>query len=235
MKFKFFFFLLAAMFMIGGVSCQKSGMGSKAKLTTTADSASYAIGVQLGTNIKTNLSQVPGGDQINVEMLSNAFYSIIKGEEAQLTAEQADAVVRDFFTKIAGNEAQKNLEEGNAFLEKNKTRSGVKTTESGLQYEVIKEGTGPKPTETDQVKVHYHGTLINGTVFDSSVERGEPITFAVNGVIPGWTEALKMMSVGSKWKIYLPSSLAYGERGAGSQIGPNSVLVFEVELLEIPK
>lgn len=235
MKFKFFFFLLASMFLFGGVSCQKSGMDSKAKLVTSADSASYAIGIQLGSNIKSNLEQVSGGDQINVELLANAFYSTIKGQENQLTAEQADAVVRDFFTKLANNQAQKNLEDGNAFLEKNKTREGVKTTESGLQYEIIKEGNGPKPTETDQVKVHYHGTLIDGTVFDSSVERGEPITFAVNGVIPGWTEALKMMPVGSKWKIYLPSNLAYGERGAGSQIGPNAVLVFEVELLEIPK
>ncbi|MFQ5448203.1 MAG: FKBP-type peptidyl-prolyl cis-trans isomerase, partial [Saprospiraceae bacterium] len=128
---------------------------------------------------------------------------------------------------------QKNLEEGRAFLEANKKREGVHVTESGLQYEILKEGSGPTPKAEDKVRVHYHGTLIDGTVFDSSVERGEPITFPVTGVIKGWVEALQMMQAGAKWKLFIPSNLAYGERGAGAQIGPNAVLIFEVELLGI--
>jgi FKBP-type peptidyl-prolyl cis-trans isomerase FklB len=126
-----------------------------------------------------------------------------------------------------------NLEEGQAFLSENAQRSEVITTESGLQYEVLVLGDGPKPAATDFVKVHYHGTLLDGTVFDSSVDRGEPAEFPVNGVISGWVEALQLMSVGSKYKLFIPSGLAYGERGAGAQIGPNSTLIFEVELLEI--
>ena len=118
-------------------------------------------------------------------------------------------------------------------MEQNKSREGITVTESGLQYEILTEGTGAKPTAEDQVRVNYHGTLINGEVFDSSVERGEPVVFGVGQVIPGWTEALQLMSVGSKWKLYVPYDLAYGERGAGPQIGPYSTLVFEVELISI--
>jgi FKBP-type peptidyl-prolyl cis-trans isomerase FklB len=126
-----------------------------------------------------------------------------------------------------------NAEAGEAFLNENKTKEGVKTTESGLQYKVITEGTGATPTETDTVVTHYTGTLINGEVFDSSYKRNNPATFPVNGVIPGWTEALQMMKVGSKWKLFIPSELAYGEQGAGANIGPNEVLIFDIELLEI--
>ena len=126
-------------------------------------------------------------------------------------------------------------EKGEAFLADNAKQAGVITTESGLQYSVVTEGTGAKPTITDEVKVHYHGTLIDGTVFDSSVERGEPISFPVSGVIPGWTEALQLMSIGSKYKLFIPYQLVYGERGAGQQIGPYSTLIFEVELLDIVK
>ena len=128
---------------------------------------------------------------------------------------------------------QENVAKGKAFLEENKKKAGVQTTASGMQYIVMKEGTGAKPGLNDKVTTHYHGTVIDGTVFDSSVERGQPASFPVSGVIPGWTEALQMMPVGSKWKLFLPSELAYGERGAGGKIGPNSVLVFEVELLSI--
>jgi FKBP-type peptidyl-prolyl cis-trans isomerase len=150
-----------------------------------------------------------------------------------MTTEEADQVIRRFFEAAGEKEGQLNLETGNAFLEENKSREGVNTTASGLQYEVISEGDGPKPSADDRVRVHYHGTLIDGTVFDSSVERGEPAVFGVGQVIPGWTEALQLMPVGSKWKIYVPSNLAYGERGAGADIGPNTTLIFEVELLEI--
>lgn len=128
-----------------------------------------------------------------------------------------------------------NLEKGKKFLEDNGKRKGVITLPSGLQYEILKEGNGPKPTATDKVTTHYHGTTIDGKVFDSSVERGQPAQFGVNQVIPGWTEALQLMPVGSKWKLFIPSNLAYGESGAGGAIGPNETLVFEVELISIDK
>ena len=130
---------------------------------------------------------------------------------------------------------QEKLKAAAEFMDANKAKENILTTESGLQYEVLTEGTGEKPAATDQVRVHYHGTLIDGTVFDSSVDRGEPTVFGVNRVIPGWTEALELMPVGSKWKVYIPAELAYGERGPSPAIGPNSALVFEVELLEIVK
>ena len=137
--------------------------------------------------------------------------------------------------KAQAVEAGKVSEVGKKFLDENAKKSGVKTTASGLQYEIMKEGNGPKPLATDTVVVHYHGTTVEGKVFDSSVTRGKPATFPVNQVIPGWTEALQLMPVGSKWKLVIPANLAYGERGAGADIKPNSVLVFEVELLEIKK
>ena len=214
-------------------SCQQSG--KSVKLQSNIDSVSYAIGVLVGSNNLKQLETAPGGGEISKEVMASAFRAASMGEEAALTDEQANELVRKFFESASQREAQKALEEGNAFLEKNKARAGVTTTESGLQYEVITAGTGALPVATDQVRVHYHGTLIDGKVFDSSVDRGEPVVFGVNQVIPGWTEALQLMSVGSKWKIYLPSNIAYGDRGAGGDIGPNSVLIFEVELLEIVK
>jgi FKBP-type peptidyl-prolyl cis-trans isomerase len=214
-------------------SCQQNG--KSVKLESDIDSVSYAIGVLVGTNNLKQLESAPGGGDINKEAMSSAFRIASMGEEAVLTEEQANEVVRKFFESAGEREAQKALEEGNKFLETNKAREGVTTTASGLQYEVITAGTGALPLATDQVRVHYHGTLIDGKVFDSSVDRGEPVVFGVGQVIPGWTEALQLMPVGSKWKIYLPSEIAYGERGAGGDIGPNSVLIFEVELLEIVK
>ncbi len=214
-------------------SCQQSG--KSVKLQSNIDSVSYAIGVLVGSNNLKQLETAPGGGEISKEVMASAFRAASMGEEAALTDEQANELVRKFFESASQREAQKALEEGNAFLEKNKAREGVTTTQSGLQYEVITAGTGALPVATDQVRVHYHGTLIGGKVFDSSVDRGEPVVFGVNQVIPGWTEALQLMPVGSKWKIYLPSNIAYGERGAGGDIGPNSVLIFEVELLEIVK
>ncbi len=232
MKIRFFLLILAVAAFVA-TSCQNKGLGKKADLKTEADSTSYALGVLIGQQNKQSLDQVPGGKEINVDLLADAFRLFLNGDSVQISPSQANQLVSSFFQKMSQKLGQKNLEEGNAFLEKNKSREGVKTTESGLQYEVIKEGTGPKPTAENTVKVHYHGTLINGKVFDSSVDRGEPAEFPVGGVIPGWTEALQMMPVGSKWKIYLPANLAYGERGAGGDIQPNSTLIFEVELLEI--
>ena len=167
--------------------------------------------------------------------MAAAFTTVSTKEDPLISDDEANSLISDFFQKANKKLAQKNLEEGNAFLEKNKARDGVVTTASGLQYEIITEGKGPKPTADDQVKVNYTGTLIDGTVFDSSAQHGQPATFGVGQVIPGWTEALELMPVGSKWKVYIPANLAYGERGAGNDIGPNATLIFEVELLEIVK
>jgi FKBP-type peptidyl-prolyl cis-trans isomerase len=212
-------------------SCQQGG--KKVKLVSNIDSVSYAIGVLVGSNNLKQLESAPGGDEINKEAMAAAFRASTLSEDSIISPEEANALVQKFFEGAGARKAQKNLEEGNAFLEKNKARAGVTTTESGLQYEVLTAGTGAMPTAADQVRVHYHGTLIDGKVFDSSVDRGEPVVFGVGQVIPGWTEALQLMPVGSKWKIYLPANIAYGERGAGGDIGPNAALIFEVELLEI--
>lgn len=219
--------------LIVGMSCQQNGGVSDVELETPADSAGYAIGILVGNNNKEQVNSAPGGSDISIEAMVAGFAKAAMGEETDLTPEEADRIVREFFTSAGEREGQLNLEAGNAFLEQNKEREEVKVTESGLQYEVLQEGDGPVPDAEDRVRVHYHGTLIDGTVFDSSVDRGEPAVFGVGQVITGWTEALKMMPVGSKWKIYLPAELAYGERGAGGDIGPNETLIFEVELLEI--
>lgn len=205
-------------------------------LNTLQDSVSYIIGNNIGTQMHQQKLD------LNLDVFVRAFHSAFQGEESMIDRSEVQKVMTAFQMemqkKMEAERTEKkklNKEEGDAFLAKNKDAEGVKVTESGLQYKVIKEGTGAVPAETDKVKVHYHGTLIDGTVFDSSVDRGEPISFAVNGVIAGWTEALKMMPVGSKWKLFIPSELAYGERGAGKDIGPNATLIFEVELLDIEK
>jgi FKBP-type peptidyl-prolyl cis-trans isomerase FklB len=180
-------------------------------------------------------------DTLNEEVFKKAFMNQMQyGKNGIFNTTSADIVLRTKFESIRAKkeegakiEAQKNLEIGKKFLEENKNKPGVITTASGLQYQVITEGKGPKPTLNDQVKCHYHGTLIDGTVFDSSVESKEPITFAINGVIKGWTEALQLMPVGSKWKLFIPAELAYGEVAQGDKIKGNSALIFEVELLEI--
>ncbi len=227
-------YFLAIAFVVAATSCQQGGTKS-VKLESNIDSVSYAIGILVGANNLQQLKNAPGGDELNKDIMAAAFTTASAEGETMMTEEDAQSVVQNFFQAQGKKEAQENLEKGNAFLEENAKRPGITTTESGLQYEVLTEGTGPKPTAEDRVRVHYHGTLIDGTVFDSSVERGEPAVFGVGQVIPGWTEALQLMPVGSKWKIYLPAGIAYGERGAGQDIGPNSALIFEVELLEIVK
>ncbi|MFV0591402.1 MAG: FKBP-type peptidyl-prolyl cis-trans isomerase [Draconibacterium sp.] len=227
-------FVAIVVMMIAATSCQPGG-SADVKLETRVDSVSYAIGVLVGANNKKQLEGAPGHNDMNIEAMAQAFRSSSLGEEPKIAEEDANALIQKFFMEENDREAQENLEAGSKFLEENGKREGVTTTESGLQYEVLTEGTGEKPTATDQVRVHYHGTLIDGTVFDSSVDEGEPVVFGVNRVIPGWTEALELMPVGSKWKVYIPAELAYGERGAGGDIGPNAALIFEVELLEIVK
>ncbi len=191
---------------------------------------SYGIGYSMGANL--------GHDkmlQLDKAALQTGIEDGLAGAKTRVSESDLQAAFATMRAKVSAAmavEAQKQLEAGNAFLAKNKTRPGVKVTASGLQYEVVTAGFGRKPKATDTVRVNYHGTLIDGTVFDSSVQRGQPVEFAVNGVIPGWTEALQMMPMGSKWKLYVPPTIAYGPQARGN-IPPNSVLIFEVELLAI--
>jgi FKBP-type peptidyl-prolyl cis-trans isomerase len=207
---------------------------SKSDLKTLADSAAYAIGTDIGTNIKKNLPTAPGGKDLSQDIILAAFQDALNGKESKIPADKVQSITQNYFIKAQAIESSENLKAGKKFLDENAKKSGVKTTASGLQYEVIKEGNGPKPAATDTVKVNYKGTTIEGKVFDSS-EGKEPAKFPVNQVIPAWTEALQLMSVGSKYKLYVPAALGYGERGMGADIKPNSVLIFEVELLEIRK
>ena len=233
MQIKFLFVTLVAG-SLAFASCNSLN-SSKVELKTLADSAAYAIGTDIGSNVQKNLPAAPGGKDLDQKLILRAFTDALNGKESQIPVEKVPEITQSYFMKMQVIESTQNIEAGKKFLEDNAKKEGVKTTASGLQYEVIKEGTGAKALSTDTVVVNYHGTTIEGKVFDSSVDRKEPATFPANAVIPGWTEALQLMSVGSKYKIYVPSELAYGERGAGADIKPNSVLVFEVELLEIKK
>lgn len=197
-------------------------------MKSAIDTVAYAIGLSVAGSLKAQ-----GLSDINTNLLLAGINETLKGGKTAMSPEEANQYIGQYFQKQASVKGEANLKTGEKFLEENKKRPTVTTTASGLQYEVVKMGEGPKPADTSRVKTHYHGTLIDGTVFDSSVERGEPVEFPVNGVIKGWQEALQLMPVGSKFKLYIPSNLAYGERAAGPTIGPNSALIFEVELLEI--
>lgn len=194
------------------------------------DKISYALGMSLGNSLINS-----GITSLQWDNLIKGIQDVMEKNELAMTYEEAQDEINNYFEKLQGNMNEKNISEGKAFLEKNGQRPEVVTLKSGLQYEIIKEGNGKIPQASDKVKVHYHGTLLDGTVFDSSVRRGEPATFGVTQVISGWVEALQLMPVGSKWKLYIPSNLAYGAQGAGQQIAPYSTLVFEVELLDIIK
>ena len=195
---------------------------------------SYAIGMDIGRNLQDI------GSNIETDVLLAALKDSLEGKEPRLPVKEAATIIQAFVKKQAEDKAaekkiagEQNKAEGLKFLAENGKKAGVTTTASGLQYEVITKGGGAKPKATDSVKVHYRGTLLNGTEFDSSYKRGEPISFPLNGVIPGWTEGVQLMNVGSKFKFVIPSELAYGDRGAGPQIGPGNTLIFEVELLGI--
>lgn len=203
--------------------------------TKELDRLSYALGISMGYNFRAS-----GIESINEQDFADGVAAVMNGAPAKMTAEEAKAEVQKFFTELqakqqaeASKMADINKKAGEEFLAANGKRENVHTTPSGLQYEVLKEGTGPKPKANEMVTVHYTGTLIDGTVFDSSVERGEPATFGVSQVIPGWVEALQLMNEGSKWKLFIPSALAYGPNGAGGVIGPNQTLLFEVELITV--
>lgn len=214
--------------LLTSVACNKQ-VSTNSDLKTDQEKASYAIGMQIGKSLKAQNADV------SLPALTTGLSDALDGKESRLKPEEISAAMqkmREEAEKKAVEQAEKNKKDGEEFLAKNKAKAGVKTTASGLQYEVVQEGTGASPTAADVVKVHYTGMLINGEKFDSSVDRGEPVEFPVGGVIPGWTEALQLMKVGSKFKLTIPSDLAYGPSGRPG-IPPNSVLVFDVELLEV--
>lgn len=192
------------------------------------DEVSYALGLSIGQNFKAS-----GIKAITSEDFIAGLQDALAEREPQMTTERAREVINQLFMRLQQEESELNAAAGKEYQEIMRHKSGVVTLPSGLQYEIIKEGSGAKPKSTDKVRVHYHGTLINGVVFDSSVERGEPAEFPLNAVIPGWTEILQLMPVGSKWRVVIPSELAYGSRGAGDVIRPNMTLIFEIELLDI--
>ncbi|PIK15233.1 FKBP-type peptidyl-prolyl cis-trans isomerase [Halobacteriovorax sp. JY17] len=195
---------------------------------------SYVLGQQIGSDFKEQ------GITVELEAFFNSFKDAFNGEPSNLTGPEMQEIMQSFQVYMQAKQAEKmekestlNLEEGSAFLAKNATEEGIKTLESGLQYRVLTEGSGKTPTNTDTVEAHYEGKLINGSVFDSSYQRGQTIDFPVNGVIPGWTEALQLMSEGSKWQLFIPANLAYGEAGSPPVIPPNSTLLFDVELVSV--
>jgi len=189
---------------------------------------SYALGLSLGNNLVNS-----GVTELDYQSLAKGIQDVLEKNKPEMSYQEAQAAINDFFQELQEKVSAGAKKEGQEFLETNAKRSEVVTLPSGLQYEVITAGSGNTPKASDTVKVHYHGTLINGTVFDSSVQRGEPATFGVTQVIKGWVEALQLMPVGSKWKLFIPSDLAYGAQGAGQAIGPHTALIFEVELLDI--
>ena len=199
--------------------------------TNAVDSMSYALGVNLGLNFGQGLKGIPG-EVSNVDLLIKGFSSALKGDSTLMTAEFANEYFSTYIAKIQEMETEKAMLENMTFLTENKTKEGIVTTESGLQYQIIVAAEGAKPLATDNVKVHYEGFLLDGTKFDSSVDRGEPIVFPLNHVIAGWTEGVQLMSVGSKYKFFIPYNLGYGEQG-NRDIPPYATLIFEVELLGI--
>ena len=234
--------LLAALMAVGSVQAEEEkAVPAEAEKKDAAeakedvfkndmDKASYAIGLNIGQSMKQQ------GLDINLELMVRAMKDVFEGKDPLLSQEQIQEVMMNLQKTMMEKQKQKaeeNRKKGQAFLEENKAKKGIKVLPSGLQYKVIEEGTGKTPGADDKVKTHYRGTLIDGTEFDSSYKRGQPAEFPVKGVIRGWTEALQLMPIGSKWELYIPSNLAYGERGAGPVIGPNATLIFEIELISI--
>ena len=241
----FISFALISCFSIDAANAQKSKKKRKSKveavpappvaptppapvLTNKLDSISYSLGVSIAQNISSQ-----GLSEVNADNFALGVDDFLKGNVTKITPENANKMLNEYFVAIKNEKNKENIEKGKIFLTENTNKEGVVTLPSGLQYKILKAGTGAVPTLEDQVSTHYHGTLVDGTVFDSSIERGEPATFPISGVIKGWTEALQLMAVGSKWELYIPSNLAYGEKGAGGLIGPHATLIFQVELLSI--
>ena len=213
----------------GHDSAPESGEITAAALKTDIDSMSYVLGVTMGQNFKQMRQQ--GIDTLNFSLFMGAMEASLYDKKLIIDPTDASGMTDMFFRRFASKMSANNLDVTNEFLEKNKDEEGVIVLPSGLQYKVLINGTGPKPLATDNVTTHYHGTTVDGSVFDSSIDRGEPATFPLNGVIKGWTEALQLMSVGSKWLLWVPPDLAYGEQGGPG--GVNALLIFEIELLSI--
>ncbi len=226
---KYIFIILTA---VAFASCTQNGIvvdtDKPTELATELDTISYL----LGTNLAKDLADNGGMTEIDKQSLLHGMQRVFDGKEMELSEADAKAFMQSYFTKVKEKQTEEATYKGREFMEENKTKEGVQVTPSGLQYKIITKGEGAIPTREDDVSVHYTGMFIDGKVFDSSVERGQPLTLSTTGVIPGWTEALTMMPVGSKWELTIPSELGYGERGSGPIPG-NSVLVFEVELLDI--
>jgi len=225
MKIKTYLLLIAGAAII--LSSCGQNMTGNAKIVSEEDTLSYALGVDVANSLKRSSIE-----ELNYEAFVNGMADVFEEKDLKMDEEKIQPFIRNYFTKMREEKAQKNLEEGQVFLEENKTKEGIITTESGLQYEILQEGTGKSPVATDKVKCHYHGSLLDGTVFDSSVDKGKPAEFVLNRVIPGWTEGLQLMKEGAKYKFYIPSELAYGKRGSRNIQG-NTALIFEVELIEI--
>lgn len=217
--------------LIGSKHYTKRDIMSEAKFETVEQKASYGIGLQMGQQLAGS-----GLEGLNVESIAAGIATALVGEQPEIEIDQINEALQQMHSRaeeVRQEAAKVAAADGEAFLKDNALRSEITVLESGLQYEILNAGTGEIPTADSQVRVHYHGELTDGTVFDSSVSRGQPAEFPVTGVIKGWVEALQMMPVGSKWKLYIPQDLAYGERGAGAAIPPYAALVFEVELLDI--
>lgn len=226
---KLFVVILAASF----ASCNTGGKKEVA-LTTFEDSASYAVGRTIGANLKADFEAQKVDDSFNRDLVIAGLGDALKSDSTKVSKEEAQLLVDRFFEQVNERRAAENRSAGDAFLAENKGKAGVVTTETGLQYIVLKEGEGKNPSVSDQVMVHYTGKLLNGEVFDSSYERNQPVTFFVRSVIPGWTEALQLMRPGSEFKLFIPSDLAYGEQGnPRGGIGPNETLIFDVKLIDI--
>ena len=208
------------------IACQGNTQ-EKVQLKTQKDSVSYSIGLNMGKNLKQQSVDV------DPAILARGIKDVLDSAKTLLTEQQVQECMTNFQTQMMKTKGEKAVKEGAAFLAANKTKEGVVTLPDGLQYTILTAGTCKKPKETETVSVNYRGTLVDGTEFDSSYKRGQPAEFQVNGVIKGWVEALQLMPVGSKWELYIPPELAYGDRGAGGVIGPNTTLIFQVELLSI--
>jgi FKBP-type peptidyl-prolyl cis-trans isomerase FklB len=231
-----FFVVMVMLAYLAGCAPEEASSASGLKLDTPKNRISYTIGVNIGQDFKTQNMDV------DPDVLLMGLKDTLSGKELQLTEEEMVQEIQNFQQEmqarmVAEMEAQatRNKAEGEAFLVENAKQEGVVVTESGLQYKVLEPGEGDMPGPADVATVHYRGTLIDGTQFDSSYDRGQPATFPVGGVIPGWTEALQLMQPGAKWQLFIPAELAYGERGAGQDIGPNATLLFDVELISVEK